>query len=333
MGFLLAFEFIITMIWFYNLCEHAYLFLILDSALGNATNLSAQVNGISMLNGSNFKIWKDVKIGLGCMVLDLALIMERTTSTPKNLNEANIEKWERSNRLSLMLMKRSILEVFRGSITKSASATKFLLDIEQVFAKNEKAETSTFLRKLNDMKYTNKENIREYIMEMSNIAEKLKELKLQLFDDLLVHLVLISLPAQFSQFIVSCNTQKDKWILNEFISHCVQEEERIKKDKTKSAHLALTSQKKKMKRATYSNKDTTKGISKQKKGKTQDKEFTCYFYKKAGHFKKECPKFVAWLIKKGTLLNLVCFEVNLTSIPIHTWWVDSGATTHISIFL
>ena len=38
-------------------------------------------------------------------------------------------------------------------------------------------------------------------------------------------------------------------------------------------------------------------------------------------------------IKKGTLLTLVCFEVNLTSVPSHTWWVDSGATTHVSISL
>ena len=78
-------------------------------------------------------------------------------------------------------------------------------------------------------------------MEMSNIAGKLKALKLQLSDDLLVHLVLISLPALFSKFIVSYNTQKDKWTLNELISHCMQEEERKKKDKTESAHLALTS--------------------------------------------------------------------------------------------
>ena len=95
-------------------------------------------------------------------------------------------------------------------------------------------------------------------MEMSNIVRKLKALKLQLSDDLLVHLVLISLPAQFSQFIVSYNTQKDKWTLNELISHCMEEEERIKKDKTESAHLELTSQKKKRKRA----KDTVEGISK-----------------------------------------------------------------------
>ena len=203
MRFLLAFEFII-LIWFWNLCEHDYLFLILYLALANAANLSAQVNGIPMLNGSNFKIWKEnVEIVLDCIELDLALRMERLTSTLENLNEANIEKWERSNRLSLMLMKHSIPEAFRGSINESVNATKFLLDTEQVFAKNEKAEISTLLRKLVGMKYTNKENIREYIVEMSNIAGKLKALKLQLSDDLLVHLVLISLPAQFSQLIVS----------------------------------------------------------------------------------------------------------------------------------
>ena len=135
MGFLLAFEFII-LIWFWNLCEHAYLFLILFSALANAANLSAQVNEIPMLNGSNFKIWKEnVEIVLGCIELDLELRIECPTSTLENLNEANIEKWERSNCLSLMLMKRSIPEAFWGSINESVNATKFLLDIEQVFAR------------------------------------------------------------------------------------------------------------------------------------------------------------------------------------------------------
>ena len=31
------------------------------------------------------------------------------------------------------------------------------------------------------------------------------------------------------------------------------------------------------------------------------------------------------------LPNLLCFEVNLTSVPRHMWWIDSGATTHISV--
>ena len=97
------------------------MFLIYCSALANDVNLSTQVNGIPMLNGSNFKIWKEnVEIVLSYMELDLALRMERPTSTSENLNEDNIEKWERSNRLSLMLMKHSILEAFRGSITEKS---------------------------------------------------------------------------------------------------------------------------------------------------------------------------------------------------------------------
>nr|KYP69415.1 hypothetical protein KK1_008605 [Cajanus cajan] len=76
------------------------------------------------------------------------------------------------------------------------------------------------------MRYKSKGNIREYIMKMSNIASKLKVLKLELSDDLLVHLVLISLPTHFGKFKVRYNTQKDKWVLKELISHCVQNEER-----------------------------------------------------------------------------------------------------------
>ena len=85
------------------------------------------------------------------------------------------------------------------------------------------------------------------------------------------------------------NTQKDIWTLNELISHCVHEDERIKKDKTKSTCLALTSHKNKRKRAKDSNKDIAGGRSKQNKRKTLDKESTCYFCKKVGHIKKEVP--------------------------------------------
>ena len=45
-------------------------------------------------------------------------------------------------------------------------------------------------------------------MQMSNIASKLKALKLELFGDLLVHLVLLSL-AQLSQIKINYNCQKE----------------------------------------------------------------------------------------------------------------------------
>ena len=68
----------------------------------------------------------------------------------------------------------------------------------------------------------------------------------------------------------------------------------------------------------------------QKKIKKQDEDFTCYFCKKTGHMKKDCTKYAAWRAKKGMILAYVCSEVNLSFAPMNTWWVDSGATTHIS---
>ena len=47
--------------------------------------------------------------------------------------------------------------------------------------------------------------------------------------------------------------------------------------------------------------------------------------------KKTCTKYAAWCEKKGTLLNFVCSEINLTIVPIDTWWIDTGATTHINV--
>ena len=129
----------------------------------SAVNVIAQVNSIPMPNGTNFKVWKEVvEIVLGCMNLDLILRTERPISTMETSNEVKIEKWDRSNRMCLMIMKCYIPEAFWGSISDGQSEKKFLEEIEQYFAKNEKAETSNLLAKLISMKYKGKSNIREY---------------------------------------------------------------------------------------------------------------------------------------------------------------------------
>ncbi|KAL5147427.1 hypothetical protein HKD37_06G017119 [Glycine soja] len=49
-----------------------------------------------------------VEIVLDYMDLELALRMERLTSTSETSNEAKIEKWDCSNRMYIMITKRSI---------------------------------------------------------------------------------------------------------------------------------------------------------------------------------------------------------------------------------
>ena len=178
------------------------LFVVLCSEITLA-NITTTINSIPMLNGSNFKSWQEnLKIVLKVMDLDLVIRVDSSapltdTSTFDQMRE--MEKWERSNRMCMMIMKKVVLKAFRGTIfEKITTAKDFLADIEKRFAKNEKVEIGTLLASLISMWYKGKGNTREYIMEMSHLAYKLKALKLELLEELLVHLVLISLPTQFN---------------------------------------------------------------------------------------------------------------------------------------
>ena len=143
--------------------------------------------------------------------------------------------------MSLVIIKHSIPKAFRGAIYEEITdAKEFIVEIKKLFAKNDKAETNTLLLRLITMKYKGKGNVREYIMEMSHIVSKIKVLKLEFSDDMLVHLVWLSLHTQYNQFKVSYNCQKEKWSLNELILYCVQEEDRLKQDNIEGANLATT---------------------------------------------------------------------------------------------
>lgn len=300
----------------------------------NFSTISANMNSIPILNGTNFKEWKEnVLITLGCMDLDLAIREEAPialTDASTSGERKYYERWERSNRLSLMIIKRGIPESFRGVVSDAVTNAKcFLAEIEQRFVKSEKAEISLLLSSFTSKRYSGKGNIREYIMEMSHLVSKLRTLKIEISEDILVHIVLNSLPSSFDQFKVNYNCQREKWTLNELISYCVQEEERLKQSKTESAHLASTSKEKGKKGKRPSHKDEAVKGPTQKKHKAT--EISCFFCKKSGHIKKDCAKYKAWKAKKGTILALVCSENNLASVPRNTWWLDSGATSNISV--
>ncbi|KAM1833617.1 hypothetical protein ACFX13_023415 [Malus domestica] len=106
---------------------------------------SLNFNNIETLTGSNFKKWKeDVEIRLGLMDLDLALreekpkaIIAKSTADEK----VKLEKWERANRMSMMIMKKAMAESVKGGIPKTDNAREFLAAVGDKFKESEKAET------------------------------------------------------------------------------------------------------------------------------------------------------------------------------------------------
>ncbi|GAV87558.1 hypothetical protein CFOL_v3_30984, partial [Cephalotus follicularis] len=134
------------------------------------------INGIEQLNGTNFTSWKE-KIGvvLGVMDLDYALRMEKPAEiTDQSSSEQKFayEKWERSNCISLMIMRSSISLAIRGAIPmkydkeREFTAKEFLTSIEKQFKGSSKANASTLIMKMLTTKYNGTSEVREHIMKM-----------------------------------------------------------------------------------------------------------------------------------------------------------------------
>ena len=76
-------------------------------------------------------------------------------NTPNNKRE--IEIWERSNCMCIIIMTKVIPEAFRGLMFEKVTiAKKFLAKIEQIFIKHKKDEISTLLRNLISIRYKGK---------------------------------------------------------------------------------------------------------------------------------------------------------------------------------
>jgi gag-polypeptide of LTR copia-type len=127
--------------------------------------------------------------------LDIALQQAKPHVSVEDSSE-NIQnthaRWMRSNHLCLKVIQRIILESFRGYISDSTLALDYLKELEQIFVRNENAEIGIMLNKLYTMKYNDKNNVREHILEMMNTALKLKAHKLDISEDMLVYLSQLS---------------------------------------------------------------------------------------------------------------------------------------------
>ncbi|XP_028964560.1 uncharacterized protein [Malus domestica] len=240
------------------------------------------------------------------MDLDLALREDKPaglTDTSTAEDRIKFEKWERANRMSMMIMKKAMAQSVKGGIPKHTSAKGFLAAIEEKFKESEKAETGTFLTQLTSIKF-------------DGVGS---DLEVAVTDQFLVHMALNSLPAKYGQLKVSYNTSKVKWGIDELISMCAQEEDRLKTDKTMEVHFVQTEKgikapnagsvnaaykkkKKVISSPPIKNTNTFKGSHKLKPVNTEiDKENECYFCKETGHMRKNCTGFKNWLVRKGVL--------------------------------
>lgn len=277
-----------------------------------------------------------IQFQLGAMYLDLALVMEQKPAELNNEStddeKSTYKAWDRSNRLSLNLMRMMIAENVKPSMPKTENAKEFMAKLKE-YSKSDitdKSIAKSLLTELTNKKFDWSCSMNDHVTSMVNLAAKLTSMEVKLEDSLIVQFVMNSLPSQFGQFHVNYNSIKDKWNLQEIKAMLIQEEGRLKKFKEQSIHFTLHNKASSSKaKPKYKNRKGKASIIKINDGQIR-KDFKCHFCKKDGHYKKDCPKRKSWFEKKGMYYVSVCLESNLMEVPNNTWWLHTGATTHVS---
>ncbi|KAK2981437.1 hypothetical protein RJ640_004051 [Escallonia rubra] len=330
--------------WIFGTNVHDYCYYLAYSPAA----ITGYLSSIESLSGTNFRKWKEqISIILGVMDLDYALRVDAPvalTAESSTEQKAAYEKWERSNRISLMIMKGSITTAIRGAIPDSDNAKLYLAHIEEQFQGSSKAHATTLITKMVTLKYSGSNGVREHILRMNDMASQLKGLDMEISEGFLVHFIMTSLPAQFGPFKINYNTQKEKWKMSELISMCVQEEERLKSEQPDSAHVAITGPSKGKGKGKKFGKGNVQGnksasVTKTDKASSSGTDGSsgprCQFCKDKGHMRKECHKFREWLEKKaqveavGTLRLVLESGFNLDLVE--TVYVPSMTRNLISV--
>jgi hypothetical protein len=322
------------------------------------------MNGIEKLGGMNFAKWKsDLMLVLAIMDRDHSFHEDKpeepvaegdndSTLAPRNTEyEKAKAQWERSDRVALMIMDHSIYTAIRGALPKSPTSAKaFMAKIEEHFHGSSKANASMLMTKMMHAKYDGHGNVCEHILKMIDMSNKLKDIEMPLPDPYVIHYILLSLPSIFENFKINYNDSDKKWTTTELIAKCSQEEEKLRVENKDCLNLISQDLKRCFSHGQSSGKSSqfkkgngkkpydkrpndhpkkeapkVEGASETKKGPK------CLHCKDWGHIRRKCVDFKAWLAKKGNN-DIISFidESFFTYYSLNMWWIDSGATVHVT---
>ncbi|XP_038700227.1 uncharacterized protein LOC119997353 [Tripterygium wilfordii] len=250
------------------------------------------LDAIRRLDDLNYESWirwkNDVEFALCFADLDLALRKEEPVEPPRDSSDEkggapyeewvrSHEKWERSNRLSLLMMKLTVSDGISFLVPehKSGKAKLFLDFLEDFFMSIEKGTATSTLRNMMNMRYDGQGNVREHISKMSWLAARLKDVGVIFPEFLLVQVALDSLPSKFDPIKTAYIVEKDKWNIFELESRCADAELWLSDYDLASSEVGKSD-------------DDDAGSDQPRSMKKRKRDIQCFSCGKKGHMKKDC---------------------------------------------
>ncbi|XP_047260877.1 uncharacterized protein LOC124894186, partial [Capsicum annuum] len=152
-----------------------------------------------------------IKFHLGVLDLDVALYSEKSTAITEassDKEKSNYKHWNRSNRLGLMFMRMNNAGNIKTTLPKTESAKELLKLMEESSQTVDKSLARTLMGTVITMKFDGSHTMHEHVIEITNIAARLKSLGLEVEQNFLVQFIINSLPSEYSPFQMNYNTMR-----------------------------------------------------------------------------------------------------------------------------
>ncbi|KAJ0053392.1 hypothetical protein Pint_02823 [Pistacia integerrima] len=154
-----------------------------------------------------------------------------------------------------------------SGLPETTNARVFLTAISQRFYVSNNVEAGNLMSALIEAKYDSSKGVREFSLRIVDIQSMLRNHEIPINDNFVVNHTLNSLPIDFSQIKTTYIAQSQIWSINDMITKCVAEEEKLKKERSETVNLVAQSK-------THS------------KGKWKNKKFKSHGPKNDKSFKK-----------------------------------------------
>jgi transposase InsO family protein len=274
---------------------------------------------ITKLNNDNYSVWK-FKMELLLMKEDLW----SQVSTKKPADTTAATSWQKRDdraraTIGLLVEDSQLIHIRKDTTAKGAWES-----LKNYHEKSTLTSKVYLLRQICNLKLSETGNMEQHVTTMQDLVDKLTALGEEIKDHLLVAMLLSSLPETYSTLITALESRPDTELTLGFVKG------------------KLIDEYKRRKGVPDSEDSSTALRASQKKNSVGESDRSCFFCKKSGHFKQDCFKYKKWKANnekrekvnevkdKNERSGSVCFSVHDRKNQKDVWYIDSGATSHMS---
>ncbi|GJW04795.1 retrotransposon protein, putative, ty1-copia subclass [Tanacetum coccineum] len=305
------------------------------------------------LSGNNFNDWfRQLKLVLR-VEKKMYVIEQPIPPAPAADSAANVlAEWnavyDAHNEVACLMLGSMTPELHRQF--ENYSPYEMLQELKSMFEKQAGVERFDLIQTFHACKQEDGKPVGAYVLKMKDYVEQLERLGYVLPQDLSVGLILNGLTSDFAGFVRNYNMHNMGKTIGELHALLIEYEKGLPKKAATPQVMAIQGG-----RIQKANKKSQKAKGKGKgKGKGKDKSYipkpknpkpsakehpakndACHHCKEVGHWKRNCPVYLAELMKNkkqvGTASSSGIFTIELFSFPNKSWVYDTGCGTHICI--